>query len=62
MKCVICKNGETHPGLITITLKRDERTLVFKDIPADICETCGAYYLSEAISNRLYQDGEKSLK
>jgi hypothetical protein len=24
MKCVICKHGETKPGLVTVTLERDE--------------------------------------
>jgi len=62
MKCIICKHGETHPGLTVVTLQRDERTLVIKGVPADICENCGEYYLSQEISARLYQQAEESLQ
>lgn len=62
MKCVICKQGETHPGLTTVTLQRDDRTLVIKGVPAEICENCGEYYLSAEISKRLYKQAEESLQ
>lgn len=62
MKCLICKHGETHPGLTTVTLQRGDHTLVIKDVPADICENCGEYYLSEIVSTRLYRQAEQSLK
>ena len=41
MKCVICKYGETEPGTTTITLERDNTTLVIKNVPADVCQYCG---------------------
>lgn len=62
MKCAICKNGETHPGLTIVTLHRNNRTLVFKDVPAEICENCGEYYLSEVVTKRLYAQAEESFK
>ncbi|MGB7874282.1 MAG: type II toxin-antitoxin system MqsA family antitoxin [Anaerolineales bacterium] len=61
MKCVICKLGETHPGLAIVTLQRDERTIVIKGVPAEICENCGEYYLSDDIAKRVYQQAEESL-
>ena len=60
MKCVICKQGETHSGLTVVTLQRDDRTLVIKGVPAEICENCGEYYLSDEIAKRLYQQAEES--
>ncbi len=33
MKCIICKVGTTMPGKTTITLERDNMTLVFKGVP-----------------------------
>ena len=39
MKCVICKQGETYQGTATITLERAATTLVFKQVPALVCET-----------------------
>lgn len=53
MKCVICKNGEVKSGTTTITLERDEKTFVFKKVPARICENCGEEYLNKETSEHL---------
>ena len=55
MRCVICKNGDTQPGASTVTLTRDQTTVIIKDVPSDICDTCGEYYLSADISRRVMQ-------
>lgn len=62
MKCVICKQGETTPGLTTVTLTRGESTIVIKNVPADICENCGEYYLSEEISSQILRMAEEAVK
>ena len=62
MKCSICKTGETQPGLTVVTLQRGEHTLVIKDVPAEICENCGEYYLSQEIATRLYKQAEQALQ
>jgi len=62
MKCSICKTGETQPGLTVVTLQRGEHTLVIKDVPAEICENCGEYYLSQRIATQLYKQAEQALK
>jgi len=62
MKCVICKHGETKLGVATVTLQRYESTLIFKNVPADICENCGEYYLNEDISQRILLDAEEAVK
>ena len=61
MKCVICKNGETHPGTATVTLERKESVIVFKDVPADVCNNCGEYYLDEKTSAQLYIQAEEAV-
>ncbi len=53
MKCVICKTGEVHPGHATVTLQRGGTTVVIKEVPADICDNCGEYFLSEEMSARV---------
>jgi len=53
MKCVICKLGETRPGRTAITLERDNATLVFKSVPADVCANCGEAYVAEEISRQI---------
>ena len=51
MKCVICKTGRTHPGTTTVTLQRDNSVVVIRDVPAEICEDCGEYYLSKPVAS-----------
>ena len=62
MKCVICKQGETRPGTTTVTLTRGESTIVVKNVPADICENCGEYYLSEEISSQIMAMAEEAVQ
>ncbi|MFZ2725131.1 MAG: type II toxin-antitoxin system MqsA family antitoxin [Methylococcaceae bacterium] len=52
MKCAICRNGYTEQGFTTVTLERNQSTLVFKQVPADICENCGEIYLSSITNNQ----------
>lgn len=60
MKCVICKHGEMQPGVTTVTLSREKTTLVFKDVPAQICDNCGEEYVSEEITARLLAIAEEA--
>lgn len=53
MKCPVCKHGETRPGRATITLARGESTVVFKDVPAEVCENCGEAFHSEQVAHAL---------
>ena len=62
MKCVICKTGETRPGKTTVTLQRGATTVSIKDTPAEICQNCGEYYLSEEVAGRVYADAEAAAK
>ena len=38
MECVICKQGKTGAGKVTVTLQRGDATIVFKKVPADVCD------------------------
>jgi YgiT-type zinc finger domain-containing protein len=58
MKCVICKNGETHSGEATVTLHRGPTTVIIKGVPAEVCENCGEHYLSEQIAERVFSEAE----
>ena len=62
MKCVLCKHGETHPGQATVTLQRGETVVVLKEVPADICENCGEYYLSAAVTEKVTERAEKAVR
>lgn len=58
MKCVICQHGETKPGLVTVTLERDECIIVLKKVPAEICDNCGEYYLSDTVTEQVLKKAE----
>ena len=62
MKCVICKRGETRPGIATVTLTRDGTTLVIKSVPADVCANCGEEYVGEATTARLMKAAEEAVR
>lgn len=62
MNCVICKNGETKPGRAKVTLHRGSATVLIKNVPADICNNCGEYYLSEEITDRTLKLAEGAVK
>ena len=53
MKCVICKHGETKKGTATVTLEKNNSTIVFKEVPAHICDNCGEKYIDEITTKEL---------
>ena len=61
MKCVICQSGETEPGTTTVTLTRDETTIVIRDVPAQICTTCGEEYVDALTGKGLSQIAEMAV-
>lgn len=62
MKCVICKQGETKDGTTTVTLERGQTTVIIKDVPAEICENCGEYYLCEEVTEKVQKLAEQAVQ
>ncbi len=62
MKCVICKTGVIHAGHTTVTLQRNEGTVIIKNVAADICDNCGEYYLSEEMTERVMAAAEDAMR
>lgn len=60
MTCVICRHGQTKPGSVSVTLERNGTTLVFKSVPAQVCDNCGEQYLDSTTSSRLMQEADKA--
>lgn len=56
MNCLICKNGITQSGNVTVTLQCNSTTVIVKDVPAEVCENCGEYYLSEENTDKVLQN------
>ncbi len=61
MECVICKHGTTRSSLVTVTLERDNCIVILKQVPADICQNCGEYYLSESVTAEVLQKAEDAV-
>ncbi len=62
MKCVLCKQGETRRGKVTVTLQRGETTVIIRGVPADVCENCGEYYLRENVTGEVLALGEDAVR
>ena len=60
MTCVICKTGRTHPGVGTVTLERNETTIVFKKVPAEVCDNCGERYYDQDVTQTLFKTAEEA--
>jgi YgiT-type zinc finger domain-containing protein len=60
MNCVICKHGVLVDGHTTLTLERAGVVVVFRDVPARVCDTCGEAYLDESVSRNLLDAAERA--
>ena len=61
-RCVICKNGNSHPGKATATLERAGTTLIVRGMPAEICENCGEEYVDESAATSLLKTAEEAAR
>jgi hypothetical protein len=37
-------------------------TVIFKGVPADVCENCGEYYVSETVAQELLRRAEAAVR
>ncbi|MEH1864831.1 MAG: type II toxin-antitoxin system MqsA family antitoxin, partial [Nostoc sp.] len=44
-----------RPNLVTVTLERDEYIFILKKVPAEICDNCGEYYLSDVVTEQVLE-------
>lgn len=61
MKCVMCKHGETRAGEVRVVLQRGPTTVIIKDVPGEVCENCGEYSLSEAVTGVVLAMAEEAV-
>lgn len=62
MTCTLCKSGETSEGYITVTLTRNNSVIIIRDVPAEVCNNCGEYYLSDSIAEKIYDLADQAVK
>jgi YgiT-type zinc finger domain-containing protein len=58
MTCLICRQGDTQPGKTTVTLERGGMTMIFKDVPAEVCANCREAYVDDKTSAALLAAAE----
>ena len=46
MRCIVCKKGTTQPGTATVSIDKGATIVVIRDVPAEICATCGEEYIA----------------
>jgi YgiT-type zinc finger domain-containing protein len=51
--CVVCEDGTLEVSTFTKTREQDDTTLIVKDVPALLCDTCGDVTYTQAIGQRL---------
>ena len=62
MKCVICHQAETVPGLTSVLLERGQMSLTVTDVPARVCPACGEAYADETVTANLLRQAERMSK
>ena len=62
MICPICKCGHTRSGFASVTLERDAMTLLFKSVPAQVCDNCGEEFIDETASAKLLNTVEAAAR
>ncbi|MFS8068648.1 MAG: type II toxin-antitoxin system MqsA family antitoxin [Byssovorax sp.] len=60
MRCIVCKHGETGPGVTTLSVDRAGHVIVIRSVPAEVCTTCGEEYLSAEVMKALETEVEQA--
>lgn len=51
--CVTCTTGHMLPGHTSMTLTRDQTTIVVEQVPSELCDNCGEAYISGDVAKAL---------
>jgi YgiT-type zinc finger domain-containing protein len=62
MKCVICKNGQTHKGFVNVSIQRNNSVVIVKEVRAEICDNCGEYYLDENMTAKVLKKAQQAVR
>lgn len=57
--CTTCKNGVMHAGATTVTFDKDNVIIVFRNVPAQVCDTCGDYTIEGSIAKSLLKTAKE---
>lgn len=60
--CSICREGTLKPGKVTVTLERDGAILLFKLVPANVCNNCESHFLTSETTREVLKKAESSFQ
>lgn len=60
MNCIVCKLGETHSEAVAVALDKERTLLVFRQVPAEVCDHCGHQYHSSEVTRQLLSAYEEA--
>lgn len=52
-KCHFCKDGYAMPGATTVSRQRGAMVFIVKQVPVDVCDTCGEWYMAHETALQL---------
>ena len=55
MICTTCKTGSLQSGTTVIPFVNDRVNILVKDVPAMVCDQCGAWYVEPEILEHVRQ-------
>ncbi len=61
MNCAICRHGALESGSATVVLERGDVTVIFKSVPARVCDNCGEEFVSAEVNESLLRRAEEAL-
>jgi YgiT-type zinc finger domain-containing protein len=62
MICTFCQLDELRQGTVTVTLERGRSTIIIKDVPAEVCDKCGEYVLSQPVTNWIWERAQSAVE
>ena len=61
IECVICKNGTTQKGFDTLTFEKDGHLIIIRDVPGEVCDNCGHFYVDAVAAIELQTKTKKAV-
>jgi YgiT-type zinc finger domain-containing protein len=61
MECIICKNGQTKEGHDTLTIEMDGHLVIVKDVPGQVCENCGHFYIDAVAAIEVQKKAKRAV-
>ena len=57
--CTTCRNGMMRAGHTTVTFDKNNVVIVFRNVPAKVCDVCGDYVIEGSIAKALLKTAKE---